>query len=59
MQSVCEQVVFQKELTGWLHKQLARDKWPENIFLCHDFPRTATGKIQKHLLEARNAMHVE
>ncbi|MEU5879172.1 AMP-binding protein [Spirillospora sp. NPDC047279] len=29
---------------------LARQKWPESVYLVADFPRTATGKIQKFRL---------
>jgi acyl-CoA synthetase len=29
---------------------LARQKWPEELHQVHDFPRTASGKIQKHLV---------
>ncbi|MEU6752070.1 hypothetical protein ABZ914_38130, partial [Spirillospora sp. NPDC046719] len=29
---------------------LARQKWPESVHLVADFPRTATGKIQKFRL---------
>ncbi|MFC5746550.1 AMP-binding protein [Actinomadura rugatobispora] len=32
---------------------LARQKWPESIHLVADFPRTATGKIQKFRLRER------
>ena len=37
-------------LGAWLHEQLVRHKWPERIIYCDDFPRTASGKIQKHSL---------
>lgn len=49
-ETICDHAEFQKEITAWLHKQLVQDKWPENIYLCKDFPRTNTGKVQKHLL---------
>jgi acyl-CoA synthetase (AMP-forming)/AMP-acid ligase II len=29
---------------------LARQKWPEEVHAVDDFPRTATGKVQKFLL---------
>ena len=32
---------------------LARQKWPEELRFLDDFPRTASGKIQKHVLRAR------
>lgn len=28
----------------------ARQKWPEEIFVVDDYPRTASGKVQKHLV---------
>jgi acyl-CoA synthetase len=31
---------------------LARQKWPEELHFVSDFPRTASGKIQKHVLRA-------
>jgi len=55
--SVHDYNVFQTELSQWLHKQLAKDKWPEKIFMCRDFPKTPSGKIQKHLLETRNSVN--
>jgi acyl-CoA synthetase (AMP-forming)/AMP-acid ligase II len=32
---------------------LARQKWPEELRFVDEFPRTASGKIQKHVLRAR------
>ena len=32
---------------------LARQKWPEELRFLDDFPRTASGKIQKHVLRDR------
>ena len=29
---------------------LARQKWPEELRLLDEFPRTASGKVQKHVL---------
>jgi non-ribosomal peptide synthetase component E (peptide arylation enzyme) len=29
---------------------LARQKWPEELHAVDDFPRTATGKVQKYIL---------
>ena len=34
---------------------LARQKWPEELRFVDDFPRTASGKIQKNVLRARVA----
>jgi acyl-CoA synthetase len=32
------------------HAGLARQKWPEEIYAVDDFPRTASGKVQKYIL---------
>jgi non-ribosomal peptide synthetase component E (peptide arylation enzyme) len=32
---------------------LARQKWPEDLRLADDFPRTASGKVQKFVLRER------
>ncbi|UGT61321.1 AMP-binding protein [Nocardia asteroides] len=29
---------------------VARQKWPERVFAADEFPRTASGKVQKHLI---------
>lgn len=34
----------------WLHGNLVRYKWPERIVAVKDFPRTASGKVRKHLV---------
>lgn len=52
--SISNVAEFQQAITTWLHKQLSKEKWPENIVLCDDFQRTASGKIQKHLLETKD-----
>jgi non-ribosomal peptide synthetase component E (peptide arylation enzyme) len=31
---------------------LARPKWPEELHVVDDFPRTASGKVQKFVLRA-------
>jgi acyl-coenzyme A synthetase/AMP-(fatty) acid ligase len=49
-ESVGDENQFYNELNAWLHKQLIKDKWPEKIILQRDFPRTSSGKVQKHLL---------
>lgn len=51
-QPVIDSKTFVGHFATWLHEQIARQKWPERIVLCVDFPRTASGKIQKHLLSA-------
>jgi non-ribosomal peptide synthetase component E (peptide arylation enzyme) len=39
------------ELAEWLKKQgLARQKWPEFVEYHEVLPKTASGKVQKHLL---------
>lgn len=53
----CRDSAFQDELTAWLHKQLTKEKWPEKIVFHTHFPRTSTGKIQKHLLEVEKTIH--
>lgn len=39
------------EFAPWLHANLAKHMWPERITLVSEFPRTASGKIRKHLLK--------
>ncbi|WP_174183616.1 AMP-binding protein [Nocardia barduliensis] len=34
---------------------IARQKWPERLFEVEDYPRTASGKVRKHLLRERIA----
>jgi acyl-CoA synthetase (AMP-forming)/AMP-acid ligase II len=36
---------------------LARQKWPEEIHAVDDFPRTASGKVQKYILRREIAEH--
>jgi non-ribosomal peptide synthetase component E (peptide arylation enzyme) len=36
---------------------LARQKWPEELHEVEDFPRTASGKVQKFLLRRDIAAH--
>ena len=52
-QPVRDEKAFLSHFSGQLHEQLVRHKWPDQIFLCSDFPRTISGKVQKHLLNAR------
>jgi len=35
------------------HTGLARQKWPEDLRFVDDFPRTPSGKVQKHVLRAQ------
>jgi fatty-acyl-CoA synthase len=41
-------------LIDWLDERLARFKRPREIVVERALPRTASGKIQKHLLQSRN-----
>jgi non-ribosomal peptide synthetase component E (peptide arylation enzyme) len=36
---------------------LARQKWPEELHAVEDFPRTASGKVQKFVLRRDIAAH--
>ena len=38
------------ELTAWCRENLAGFKVPRHWIFAADFPRTAAGKVQKHLL---------
>lgn len=38
------------EIGRYLHQNLIKYKWPEKIVAVEEFPRTPSGKIQKHLL---------
>lgn len=45
-----------RELAEFLRsRELAPQKWPERVEYVDDLPRTASGKVQKHLLRARIA----
>ncbi|HQS58869.1 MAG: hypothetical protein B7Y56_12585 [Gallionellales bacterium 35-53-114] len=56
-QPMNDEKIFVGQLSTWIHEQIARHKWPERIILCEDFPRTASGKLQKHLLTAEGRQH--
>ena len=43
------------EITAWCRERLAPYKVPKEYLGVHDFPRTAAGKIQKHLLVREHA----
>ena len=57
-QPIEDEKTFLGHFSTKLHEQLARHKWPERVVLCIDFPRTASGKIQKHLLTDKGVRHV-
>lgn len=48
---------FVAKFSAWLHNQIVRHKWPEHIVFRDEFPRTASGKIQKHLLSVEEYRH--
>lgn len=56
-QPVSDAKKFVAQFAAWLHDQIVRHKWPERIVLCVDFPRTASGKVQKHLLSDEWCQH--
>ncbi|WP_024804394.1 AMP-binding protein [Nocardia sp. BMG51109] len=37
---------------------IARQKWPERLFEVEDYPRTASGKVRKHLVRERIATSI-
>ena len=49
-QLIKDEKIFLDHFSTQFHKLIARHKWPERIITCDDFPRTDSGKIQKHLL---------
>ena len=42
------------ELRAWSRTRLASYKVPQEITVVSEFPRTAAGKIQKHVLRSRS-----
>ena len=38
-------------LEGWCRERLAAYKVPKHFTIVEDFPRTAAGKVQKHILK--------
>jgi acyl-coenzyme A synthetase/AMP-(fatty) acid ligase len=42
-----------QDLGPFLHENLVKYKWPERIVSIAEFPKTASGKIQKHLIVSR------
>ena len=38
---------FTPRFSAWLHEHLVRHKWPDQIVVCSDFPRTSSGKVRK------------
>ena len=40
-----------EDVIGFCDGKLARYKWPKQVFFKGDFPRTALGKVRKHILK--------
>jgi len=38
------------DISGFIHKNIIQYKWPEKTVIKKEFPRTANGKVMKHLL---------
>jgi acyl-CoA synthetase (AMP-forming)/AMP-acid ligase II len=38
---------FTPRFATWLHERLVRYKWPDQIVVCENFPRTNSGKVRK------------
>ncbi|MFB9276308.1 class I adenylate-forming enzyme family protein [Cohnella cellulosilytica] len=36
------------KLSAWLHKNVVNYKWPANIYLSSEFPKTSSGKVMKN-----------
>ncbi len=49
---------FKTNLNVWICEKLIHYKWPEHIIHVNEFPRTNSGKIQKHILSDRIISHV-
>jgi non-ribosomal peptide synthetase component E (peptide arylation enzyme) len=45
-----EQFSLDEMRSGLARAGLARQKWPEELQFVNEFPRTASGKIQKNVL---------
>lgn len=45
-----------KSILAWIHEKFSKIRWPEDIFLVDDFPKTKSGKIQKYLLASEKVM---
>jgi acyl-CoA synthetase (AMP-forming)/AMP-acid ligase II len=51
--------VTEAELIAWCRERLSGFKVPKGIVFVAEYPRTGTGKVQKHLLRDRLAAHYE
>lgn len=58
---VKQQIVDEKTFVGYftiqLHEKLTHHKWPDRIHIIADFPRTSSGKVQKHLLNDKEVKY--
>lgn len=45
-----------EEMLSYVEGRLARYKWPKEIVFRDDFPRTASGKVKKYLLDMSNSV---
>jgi len=41
---------IETNFSSWLHENLVQYKWPEKVVFVEEFPRTASGKVKKHML---------
>jgi acyl-CoA synthetase (AMP-forming)/AMP-acid ligase II len=41
------------KIENWLRDNLARHNWVEKVIIVDEFPRTSSGKIQKHVLKTQ------
>jgi benzoate-CoA ligase len=53
---VADQAVLSEELRGWCKEHLRRYEYPHVVAFVDDFPRTATGKIQRFKLREAEAV---
>ena len=48
----CSTDELKAEIDRFLHTNLVKHKWPERTVVKSEFPRTSSGKVRKHLLDA-------
>ena len=54
-----EQTVQEEELMAYCRDKLAGFKVPKAVLFAGEFPRTGTGKIQKHVIRSRHQSHFQ